>query len=60
METFFWSNKSNGTINTENSFALQNELHKAKLSFSLVLKHFPEIDKTLLFKVKKESTSDTG
>ena len=37
---FFGSKKLNGENNTENSFALQNEPHRAQLSFSDVLKHF--------------------
>ena len=34
METTFWSNQCNGTNIKINVFALQNEPHIAKLSFS--------------------------
>ncbi len=40
METIFFGPPSNGTNNTENSFAPQNEPHTEKNNFSGVLKHF--------------------
>ena len=37
---FFWSNQWNVSNNTENSFAHQYGTHTAKLSSSVVMKHF--------------------
>ena len=43
---------------TKNYFSSQIEPHTAKLFFSVVLKHFWEIHRELLFLVKKKTISE--
>ena len=42
----------------KNCFSLLSEPHTAKLCFSVVLKHFGEIHRELLFLVKKAAISE--
>ena len=49
---FFWSTQWNRRNITQNCFHPQNESHTAKLSFSVVLNLFAEIDKKNFFRGK--------
>ena len=48
-EDFFWSNKWNGTNNTEKSFAPQNVTHQLNHAFLVFCRFLSEIDKKVFF-----------
>ena len=47
-----------GTTINKNCFSFQSEPHTAKLCFSVVLKHFAEIHRQILFLVQKVTFSE--
>ena len=53
LKNSFWSKQKNGTNINKKKNSLKNESHTAKLSFSVVLKHFRRNSlKTFLFSQK--------
>ena len=56
-QLFFYQTSKREQILTKTYFSSQNEPHTAKPCFSVVLKHFGEIHRELLFLVLKETIS---